>query len=195
MKISYLLILIGMSYILASDDTTMTAVRTIDYNTRYYVDMTQFNWGYLPAGFVYYFRIDAEEEDEMDIRLKVISSAYADFYVDVCAYRSYPDDYFIINNQNLCGTRLTYTEVENDGNYVELYYPFTTGLNTEYIAIRVEVRLALHYLSVYVYSSKGMALAILLVIIFLPCILVAAVVAYFLRRCGIIRIGVSSNTI
>ena len=32
-------------------DDTMTAVRTIDYNTRYYVDMSQFYLGYLPEGF------------------------------------------------------------------------------------------------------------------------------------------------
>ncbi len=194
MKISYLLILIGMSYVFASGDT-MAAVRTIDYNTRYYVDMYQFYEGYLPAGFVYFFRIDAEEDDEMEVRLKVISNAIAYFQVDVCAYSLYPSDDYIINNQNYCGISLACTERETDGRYTELFYPFTTGANVEYIAIRVTVLRSLDYLSVYVYSSKGMAIAILLLIIFLPCIIVAAVVVYFLKRCGIIRIGVSSNMI
>ena len=194
MKISYLLILIGVSYILAGTDT-MTAVLTIDYNTRYYVDMYQFYEGYLPAGFVYFFRIDAEEDDEMEVRLKVISNAITYFQVDVCAYSFYPSDDYIINNQNYCGISLACTERETDGRYTELFYPFTTGLNVEYIAIRVTVLRSLDYLSVYVYSSKGMAIAILLLIIFLPCIIVAAVVVYFLKRCGIIRIGVSSNMI
>ena len=194
MKISYLLILIGISYILAGTDT-MTAVRTIDYNTRYYVDMSQFTWGYLPANFWYYFRIDAEEDDEMEVRLQVYSNAISYFKVDVCAYNFYPKDDYIINNQEYCKYPLILTEKEYDGRYVELFYPFTTGSNVEYIAIRVQVLQSLDYLSVYVYSSKGMALAILLVIIFLPCIVVAAVVVYFLKRCGIIRIGVSSNMI
>ena len=54
MKIYYLLTLIGMSYILAGTDT-FAALRAIDYNTRYDVDMSQFSWGYLPAGFLYFF--------------------------------------------------------------------------------------------------------------------------------------------
>ena len=102
---------------------------------------------------------------------------------------------FILNNQEYCKYPLILTETENDGMSTELFYPFTTGANVEYIAIRVNVLRSLDYLSIYVYSSKGMALAILLVIIFLPCIVVAAVVIYFLRRFGIIRIGVSSNMI
>ena len=63
---------------------------------------------------------------------------------------------FIINNQEYCKYPLILTETENDGMYTELFYPFTTGANVEYIAICVNVLRSLDYLSIYVYSSKGM---------------------------------------
>ena len=194
MKISYLLVLIG--YVLSTTEYDGGYVRDIDYNTRYYVDMSQYKWGYLPAGYTYYFRIDAEEDDEMEVRLKVYHNAISSFIVDVCGYNFYPTDDVIIENQDYCKYTLgaakeTYIGVEYD----EYYYPFTTSSNIDYIAIRLQIRASLHYLSIYVYSEKGMALAILLVIIFLPCIIVAAVVIYLLRRFGCIRIGVSSNMI
>ena len=194
MKISYLLVLIG--YVLSTTDYDGGYVLDIDYNTRYYVDMNKYPGHVLPANYIYFFRIDAEEDDEMEVRLQVLTGAYSYFDIDVCGYTFNPSDYQIWTEQNYCGINLGDPKDSSvDGIYTEYYFPFTTGSNVEYIAIRLVIRIPLSYLSIYVYSEKGMALAILLVIIFLPCIVVAAVVIYLLRRFGCIRIGVSSNMI
>ena len=74
-------------------------------------------------------------------------------------------------------------------------YDFKTADNVHYLGIRIENLLPLHYLSVYVYSAKGSNLALILILIFLSCIIIAAIVIFFLKKYGIITIGVSSNKI
>ena len=190
MKISLLIVLLSYAF---SSNTYYKMVE-VEYNERYTVRVS--DWGsYIPSGLTYYFILSCEPDDEMEVRLTVIHTAYAYFDVDVCAYTRYPDERYIIENQNYCGVPLPLERIDQDNNYDEYIYPFTTGVNVQYIAIKLDINEPLHYLSIYIYSSKGMALAILLVIIFLPCIVVAAVVVYFLRRFGCIRIGVSSNMI
>ena len=55
----------------------------------------------------------------------------------------------------------------------------------------------LNYLFIYIYTEKGMQAAILALIICAPIIIVAAIILFILRRCGIIGggISVSSDTV
>ena len=188
MKIAYLIVLI--SYALCSTDR----VFDISFNTEYTVDIRQFDEGYIPGGHSYYFRMPSITEDELKIQLKVYHNADASFKVDVCGYKFKPTDTQVINGNQYCGSALEHTK-STGSTYDEYIYPFETDANVEYLAIHVFNYNALDFLSVYIYSHKGMALAVLLLIILLPIIIVGAVVIFILNRLGCIRVRVTSNTI
>ena len=78
------------------------------------------------------------------------------------------------------------------------YYDFQTQANIQYLSIRIINNISdLNYLFIYIYTEKGMQAAILALIICAPIIIVAAIILFILRRCGIIGggISVSSDTV
>ena len=190
MKITYLLFIIGciVSYGPYFYDIT--------YNKVYEVDMTKFApYNYMPGGTSYYFRVPVEEDDSMQIQLTVQKGAIIDFKVDVCGFYGRPSDSQVITGHDNCRNALSGkfdgTEYDRD---VYLYdFETITGIN--YLAIHIQTQASLYYLSVYIYSAKGTAIALILILIFLPCIIIAAIVIFCLQRCGVISIGVSSNKI
>ena len=186
----YLVLLIGI--VLTSTDAD-SKFYDIVYNKEYEVDISQFGQ-YLPANFHYYFRLSVEEDDKMQIQLKVFRNAVIKFNVDVCGFQTFPNTYAVWTGNSACA-RLN-NKVGRQDDYYDMYlYDFETAIGIHYLGIHMENLLALHYLSVYVYSAKGSYIALILILIFLPCIIIAAIVIFCLRRCGIITIGVSSNKI
>ena len=188
MKIAFLLVLI--SYALCSSDM----VFDISFNNEYFVDVTQFAEKFLPGGHSYYFRMPCMADDKLEVQLKVYHTAQTKFKVDVCVYNFQPTDYEVLNGGNYCGNELKHS-FSSGSTYDEYIYPFETGENVKYLAIHVYNHYPLDFLSVYIYSQKGMGLAVLLLIILLPIIIVGAVVIFILNRLGCIRVRVTSNTI
>jgi hypothetical protein len=192
MKIAYLLCLIGciVSYGPYFWD--------ISYNTLYEVEMSKFYpLDYMPGGTSYYFRVAVEQDDKMQIQLTVQKGAIINFKVDVCGFYGRPSDTQVITGHDNCRNALTgkYDGTEYDRDVYKYDFETITGIN--YLAIHIQTTDSLYYLSVYIYSAKGTAIALILILIFLPCIIIAAIVIFCLRRCGIITIGggVSSNKI
>ena len=69
-------------------------------------------------------------------------------------------------------------------------YPFTTELDASWLSISIINQIQdrdLTWLNMYIYSEKGMAIAILCVIIIVPILIVGAIVAFVLKKLGIIR--------
>ena len=184
----YLVLLIGIA--LASTDYKFY---DINYNTEYEVDISYFGQ-YLPANFHYFFRLSVEPDDKMQIQLKVLKNAIIDFHVDICGFQTFPDSRNIFFGNPAC-VRLKNTRSSYDSYYDKYLYDFETATGIYYLGVHLENLASLHYLSVYVHSAKGSYIALILILIFLPCIIIAAIVIFCLRRCGIITIGVSSNKI
>ena len=194
MKVFYLLVLIGCVLNLTDYDSWGYKLYDIYYNTKYEVDTLQFKEGYLPANFQYYFRLQVEEDDKMQIQLTVIKRAITKFDVRVCAYQTKPDDNYIYSGHNGCvflDTKLDHS----DGNYDVYLFDFEKQVGVHYLGVLVRNYYSLDYLQVYIFSAKGSYVALILILIFLPCIIIAAIVIFCLRRCGVITIGVSSNKI
>ena len=102
MKVFYLLLLIGS--VLTSTDYDSWGYKLYDiyYNTDYTVDINQFPEGYLPANFQYYFRLKVEENNSMEIQLKVIKRAVIHFDIRVCFYQTLPSDQQIYSGHSGC---------------------------------------------------------------------------------------------
>ena len=184
MKITYLLFLIGL---IASYGPYFY---DINYNTLYEVDMAKFApYNYMPGGTSYYFRVPVEEDDAMQIQLTVDKGAVINFKVDVCGFYGRPSDSQVISGHNNCRNALQgkFDGTDSKGDVYKYDFETITGIN--YLAIHIQTTDSLYYLSVYIYSSKGTAIALILILIFLPCICIAAIVIFFLRRCGVITIG------
>lgn len=194
MKAFYLLLLIGCTFTSTDYDNWGYKLYDIYYNTEYTVDTSQFSEGYLPANFQYYFRLRVEEDDKMQIQLSVIKRAVIQFDVRVCAYQTQPTDQQIYSGHQGCAF-LTPKLDHSDGNTDVYKFDFETQVGVYYLGVLVRNYYALDYLNVYIYSAKGSYLALILILIFLPCIIIAAIVIFCLRRCGVISVGVSSNTI
>ena len=194
MKAFYLLLLIGCAFTSSEYDNWGYKLYDIYYNTKYEVDTLQFAEGFLPANFQYYFRLQVEEDDKMQIQLTVIKRAITQFDVRVCAYQTKPDDNYIYKGHSACAFLDTKLD-HSDGNYDVYLFDFETQVGIHYLGVLVRNYYALDYLQVYIFSAKGSYIELILILIFLPCIIIAAIVIFCLRRCGVITIGVSSNKI
>ena len=150
MKITYLLFLIGL---IASYGPYFW---DINYNTLYEVDMAKFApLNYMPAGTSYFFRVPVEEDDDMQIKLTVQKGVSVNFKVDVCGFYSRPSDTQVINGHDSCRNSLIgkFVGTESDRDVYKYDFETTRGIN--YLAIHIQTKNSLHYLSVYVSSSKG----------------------------------------
>lgn len=194
MKVFNLLLLIGLALTSTDYEGWDYKLYDIYYNTDYTVDTNQFSQGFLPANFKYYFRLQVEEDDKMQIQLKVIKRAIIQFGVRVCAYQGRPTDQQIYDGHSGCAVLEPKLD-HSDGNVDVYLFDFETQIGVTYLGVLVKNYQALDYLNVYIYSAKGSYIALILILIFLPCIIIAAIVIFCLRRCGVISVGVSSNTI
>ena len=188
MKKIYLVLLIG---IVLTSTKIHSKFYDIVNNKEYVVNITDFG-DFLPDNFHYFFRLSVEEDDKMQIQIKVFRNAIIDFKVDVCGFATYPDDFSVFFFNTDCYP--LDNKIGRSDDYYDMYlYDYETADNIHYLGIHMENLHPLHYLSVYVYSNKGSYLALILILIFLPCIIIAAIVIFCLRRYGIITIGASSN--
>ena len=144
----------------------------------------------------YYFRISVNTQDNMYIQIETdYTEGYHytnDFKVDICGYDHRPTNQECISGHQNCRVELTPTitfdrEYYDETQYSAYYkYTFDTLDNVNYLAFCVTCLNPTRYFkTLYVYSGKtALAVWIILLIIFLPCICIAAIVVVVLRLCG-----------
>ena len=167
----------------------------VQFNTRYTVDMRRYTEGFLPAGHSYFFGLAVEPNDQMHVECRVYYSAVIYFKVDVCVFNHEPTvNEILTGGTTTCAGSLSYDK-STSGNLDVYTFPFQTGANVNHIAVHLQNQHSLEYLDVLIYSEKGMAAAIIVLIILAPLLIIAAIVAFICRRCGCITIGVSSSSV
>lgn len=184
---------IQFSYLLFRVDITKykySNIKELDYNTYYTYDTSIFNPPVIPKGYQIYIRIAVHQDDKMEIQLetKATYDAKNAFKVDVCQYSSKPVEKQVYYGTGAlkCNTGLSNESTES----MRYIYPFTTELDASWLSISIINQIQdrdLTWLNMYIYSEKGMAIAILCLIIILPILIVGAIVVFVLKKLGIIR--------
>ena len=149
--------------------------------------MSRYREGYLPGGHRYFFSLKVEPNDKMSIECRVIHTAQIVFKVDVCPFNYEPNIQEILNGNSACAYNLQ-ASPSSDGTYDKYSFPFSTAENVNYITVCLINQQSLDYLDVYIYSEKGMAAYIWVLIICSPCIIIALIVYFVCRQFGCIRV-------
>ena len=163
-------------------------IKDLDYNTYYPYDTSIFNDGYIPYLYQIYIRIAVHPEDKMEIQLetKATYDKANAFKVDVCQFKNKPSESDVFYGKPGCKLGLANESTESN----KYIYPFTTDSEINWLSISIINQISdrkLTYLNMYIYSEKGMAIAILCLIIILPILIVGAIVVFVLKKLGIIR--------
>ena len=127
----------------------------------------------------------------MHVECRVQPDAVIDFKVDVCPFYSEPSPAELITGNAACANGLKGT-MSKESDHDLYVYPFSTSTNVYYISTHLQNSHSLYYLDVLIYSEKGMSAVIWILIICLPCIIVAAIVIFICRKLGCIRVTSSS---
>lgn len=178
-KYDYLIFRVNLSKYLYS------RINDLDFNQKYELDTSRFRQDVIPPNYQIYIRISVIEEDNMEVQLET-HEAYdksTAFTVNVCQYTYKPteEQVYYPTYDSLCGDSLQNESKENQ----KYAYPFKTVKDTKYLSIRIINNLsALKYLYVLIYSEKGLAAAIIAIIVILPCLAVGAIVFFVLRKFG-----------
>ena len=170
-------------------------IKELSFLTNYEIDTSIFGDRKIPYEYQIYIRMSSLSEDQMQIQLTTHEAydKYSAFIVNVCQYNIFPDEsqvYYGHGAVNCQPVTNTATEIS------KYYYDFQTEPNIKYLSIRIINKVSdLNYLFIYIYTEKGMQAAILALIICAPIIIVAAIILFILRRCGIIGGGISQSSI
>ena len=170
-------------------------IKELSFLTDYEIDTSIFGDRKIPYEYQIYIRMSSLSEDQMQIQLTTHEAydKYSAFEVDVCQYNIFPDEsqvYYGHGAVNCQPVTNTATEIS------KYYYDFQTEPNIKYLSIRIINKVSdLNYLFIYIYTEKGMQSYILALIICAPIIIIAAIILFILRRCGIIGGGISQSSI
>lgn len=155
-------------------------IKDLDFNVGYTYDVSIFGDGKIPSYYQIYIRIPAFGEDKMEVQLttkqKPVDKDY-DFSVEVCQYKYEPTQKQVYYpDEKACSKPLNNTSEET----YEYKYPFTTDKDINYLSIRISNSdRQLNYLYMYIFSEKGLAAAIIAVIV-IACILAAGGIGYLI---------------
>ena len=144
----------------------------------------------------YYFRVKVSSLDNLYLELKAENygtNSGRDFKFDICGFYDYPSDNQVINGHEYCENDL-YPTLDRRSDYVHYRYTFSTLKDISYLALSLTMRTSIYPYTLYIYSESGMGAAIIVLIICLPCIIVAAVVFAVCRFCcGGCRIRINAG--
>ena len=144
----------------------------------------------------YYFRVKVSSLDNMYLELTAVNygtNSERDFKFDICGFYDYPSDNQVINGHEYCENDL-YPTLDRRSDYVHYRYTFSTLKDISYLALSLTMRTSIYPYTLYIYSESGMGAAIIVLIICLPCIIVAAVVFAVCRFCcGGCRIRINAG--
>ena len=144
----------------------------------------------------YYFRVAVSSLDNMYLELTAKNyggNNKLDFKFDVCGFYDYPSDKLVMGGHDYCENDMTPT-ITKDTNTAYYRYTFSTLKDISYLALSLFMQSGLYPYTLYIYSETGLGVAIILLIIFLPCIIIAAVVVVVCRFCcGGCRIRINAG--
>ncbi len=144
MKIIYLLFLI-ISVINSFENYFYDII----YNKEYEVDLSKFSpYPYIPATSNIFFRAKAEEDEKMQIEIKVQKDSIINFKLDVCGFYGRPSDIQILYGHDLCLNALQGKKEDSDNNYDIYLFDFEAIKFSDYLAIHIQSAYAFYYLSV-----------------------------------------------
>ena len=99
-----------------------------------------------------------------------------DFLVEVCQYKFEPTQKQVYYPDRACSKPLNNTSEET----YKYTYPFTTDKDINYLSIRISnSNRKLNYLYMYIFSEKGLAAAIIAVIV-IACIIAVGGIGYLI---------------
>lgn len=161
-------------------------IKDLDYNIEYTYDTSIFGDQLIPQYYQIYIRVPAWEDDDMEVQLTTHASynQQTAFSVEVCQYSYKPTEKEVYYPDQPCSDPLENTSGES----MKYIYPFRTAEEVEYLSIRItnnEKDLA--YLYIYIYSEKGLAAAIIALIVILPLLVVGAIIYFILKKLGICK--------
>ena len=163
-------------------------VKELRLNEEYEIDTKIFGDQLVPTGYQIFIRIASFSEDKMEVQLsthKVYNKDTA-FQVDVCQYDSMPTESQVYygDPDKICNRRIN--NISKDDK--KFRYPFSTEKEINYLSIRIiNKEQDLGYLKIFIYSEKGMAIALLVLVIVLPVLVVGGIVYLILKKLGICK--------
>ena len=145
----------------------------------------------------YYFRVKVSSLDNMYLELTALdygTNTDGDFKFDICGFYDYPSDEQVMTGHAYCANYNAPTLTKKN-NYMYYRYTFSTLQDISYLALSLTMlRPDIYPYTLYIYSESGMGAAIIVLIICLPCIIVAAVVFAVCRFCcGGCRIRINAG--
>ena len=164
-------------------------IKELSFNTNYTIDTSifRYNGGIIPRNYQIFIRLSALDEDEMEIQLTTHEAYDKDnfFKVDVCQYEDRPDETQVYYGNKAANCDTSLKNIAGSDQPKEYRYPFTTESGINYLSISIINQLSsLGYLDIYIYSEKGMAAAIIALIVILPVLAIGAIVTFVLRKFG-----------
>jgi len=163
-------------------------IKDLNFNQEYKIDTSIFGDFLIPNKYQIYIRMSAIEQDNMEVQIDthVSHNKDYDFQVNVCQYTYKPTEtqVYYPTYDSLCKDPLK-NESKEDKKY---RFPFTTDKDTTYLSIRIINKDGdLDYLYLLIYSEKGLAAAIIAVIVIVPLLVIGGIVYAVLRKCGCIN--------
>ena len=144
----------------------------------------------------YYFRMPVSSLDNMYVRLKCPNTGYNsihDFKFDICGFNGKPSREQVKQGHSYCANYNTPT-IDYEGQNAIYKYYFSTLENINYLALSLYMQTGIRPYTLYVYSENSLGVSIILLIIFLPCIIVAAIVVAVCKFCcGGCRIRINAG--
>lgn len=180
-----------LAFRLNSNKYYFSNILDLSFNTHYELPVSQLDQSVIPPGYRVYVRSEIFSNDTVEIRLETKEKySTTAFRVDVCQYKEKPVESQVYYGQ---GSVKCETDIGNDSKEDKKYvFPFKTELDVHHLSIIIFNQINpvtegyARYLDIYIYSETGMAVAVLVIIIVLPCLVVIGVVAFLLKKFGCI---------
>lgn len=179
MKVYFLAVLLFGFVYLSSDDGMY--VKDLDVCTDYYFGQSLLYTDH------YFFRVAVSTQDNMYLDLGVRHRNYDhnvnDFKFDICGYNGRPSDEQVKRGHEGC-VNANVPTIRYEGDSAFYRYTFQTLNNVDYLAfcLTINTQYNLPYY-LYINSANTSWALIICVFIFLPCIIIAAVVLAILKFC------------
>ena len=175
--------------LLGFTNSSSDKVRDLDVLTEY-----TFVTGYTQ----YYFRVKVSSLDNMYLELSATDTGYnsgSDFKFDICGFHDYPNDYQVTTGHSYCANANIPT-ITRSGGYAYYRYTWSTLQDIYYLAFSLTMLKPnqVYPHTLYIYSESGFGITLLLLVILLPCIIIAAIIIAVCKFCcGGCRIRINAG--
>ena len=135
----------------------------------------------------YYCRVAVSSQDNMYLELKTNNAGNnykGDFKLDVCGYHDWPSNSQVIAGHSGCVNDITPT-VTPSGSYAYYRYTWSTIQDIYYLGFSLYMKRPsqVYPYTLYIYSEGMGIVSILLLLVLLPCIIIAAIIVAVCKFC------------